>query len=89
MFNFFKRDPQSVFRRKVRKGFEQSVKEAKQHCMGDPMMDGLLIQAAIGNFSKAMKESPGIQIIGLGASGWIPEEVIDEEASRCLNKYTK
>lgn len=92
MFNllklFKKEDAQTVFRKKVRRGFEQTVKDAKKHLMGSPLTDGLLIQAAIGNFRTAMLNEPSLQIIGLAAEGWIPETII-EEAQRAIDKYLK
>lgn len=90
MFNFFKKKkPEDVFRKRVRDGFDESVKNVKHRLIGDPMMDGMLVQSAIANFAKAMKESPEIMIIGLGAKGWMPEIIIDEELQRALKKYIK
>lgn len=90
MFNFLKKKrPEDVFRKRIRKDLEDSVKNVRPKLIGDPVMDGLLVQAAITSFAKAMKESPGTMIIGMGANGWIPEAIIDEELQRVLNKYLK
>ena len=51
------------------------------------MTDGLMVEAAIANFYQAMKNSAEIQIIGLSAKDWIPEEILEEECNRALKKY--
>lgn len=86
---FRKKTPEQKFREKVRDAFEESVRDAKKQLMNNPMFDGLLIEAAIGNTRKALLEVPELQVLGLMANGWIPEEVIDQECNRCLNKYLK
>lgn len=68
-------------------GFEDAVRNAKRHLMGDSMMDGMIVQAAIGEYRKALLEDPGIQLIGLSANGWMPEMIIEEETKRILDKY--
>ena len=88
MFSFFKKKkPEDAFRDSVRKGFDDSVKEVIPSLMNNPMTDGLMVEAAIANFYQAMKNSAEIQIIGLSAKDWIPEEILEEECNRALKKY--
>lgn len=88
MFNFFKKKtPEDVFRESVRKGFDKAVKDVIPTLMNDPMMDGLMVQAAIANFYQSMKNSSEIQVIGLTAKGWIPEKILEEECNHALKKY--
>ena len=88
LFNFFrKKSAEEQFREKVRDAFEASVKNAIPKLTGDNFMDGLLVQAAIGSVRKSLLDQPELQIIGLAASDWTPEQVVDEECNRVLNKY--
>ena len=88
LFNFFrKKSAEEIFREKVRDAFEASVKKTIPQLSGDNFMDGLLIQAAIGAVRKSLLDQPELQVIGLAASNWTPEQVIDEECNRVLNKY--
>lgn len=87
LFSIFKKkSPEEVFRKKVRKAFESSVKDAKSQLMGDPMFDGMIVQAAIGTMRQSLLNVPELQILGLTQS-WSPEMIIDEECKRVLAKY--
>lgn len=87
IFDFFKKKkPEDVFRKKIRKAFDQSVKDCRHRCSGDSLMDGLLVQAAIGNLYNELKNSPGIQAIAM-ISDFVPEITIDEELQRALKHY--
>lgn len=77
-----------MFRSKVRDVFEESVKNAKKHLSGDMLFDGMIIQAAIGNARKALLAHPLLQPFGL-SQNWFPEEIIDEECRKVMNKYLK
>ncbi|MBD5360517.1 MAG: hypothetical protein HDR87_07380 [Bacteroides sp.] len=89
MFGLFKKSPEEKFRKKVRKGFEASVKDVMPKLMNEPLSDGLMVQAAISTFYNAMRQSPELQVIGLLAQGWIPEAILDEELNRAMKKYLK
>ena len=89
MFGLFKKSPEEKFRKKVRKGFEDSVKDVMPKLMNEPLSDGLMVQAAISTFYNAMRQSPELQVIGLLAQGWIPEAILDEELNRAMKKYLK
>lgn len=54
--------------------------------MGDPMFDGMIVQAAIGTMRQSLLNVPELQILGLTQS-WSPEMIIDEECNRVLAKY--
>lgn len=89
LFNLFKKkSPREVFRKKVRDAFEESVKYVRSQLTGESFIDGMLVQASIGNMRKALLDAPELQILGL-TQDWIPEEIIDEECSRVLSKYLK
>ena len=89
MFDLFKKkSTKDLFRLKVRNAFEESVKDVSKHLNGDLLFDGLMVQAAIGNVRKALLEAPEIHILGL-YQDWIPEEIIDEECGRAMDKYLK
>lgn len=85
---FKKEKPEDVFRKKVRDAFEESVKDTKNQLMGEPMLDGMLIQAAIGTMRLSLLEAPELQALGL-MSNWNSEQIIDEECKRVVRKYLK
>lgn len=88
LLNFFrKKTPEEVFRKKVRGAFEESVKDAKRHLMGNALIDGMLVQAAIGNTRQALLNAPELQMLGLMSTNWMPEDVIDQECKRVMKKY--
>ena len=69
------------------KGFKSCAKNVKHKLSGEPLADALLVQTAIASFYETMKNSPKIQIIGLAASGWMPETIFKEECNRALKNY--
>lgn len=87
LFNFKKKSAEEKFREKIREAFESSVKEVASQLSGNDFTDGLMVQAAIGSVRKALLDQPELQIVGLMANGWTPEQIIDEECNRVLNKY--
>lgn len=87
MFKLFKKSPKEQFREKVRKGFDDSVKEVIPRLMNNPLTDGLMVQAAIASFYDSMKKSAELQVIGLMAKDWMPEDVLEEECKRAMSKY--
>lgn len=87
LFNFKKKSPEEKFRRKIREAFESSVKEVVPQLTGNGFTDGLMVQAAIGSVRKALLDQPDLQIIGLMANNWTPEQIIDEECKYVMDKY--
>lgn len=87
--DFFKRtkSAEEIFRMNIRDAFKQCVADTKPHMIGDKMMDGLLVQAAIGSTYQSLKNASEMQVVGLMAQGWMPETIIEEELQRVLKKY--
>lgn len=87
VFNLFKKKKaEDVFRKKVSDAFEESVRIAEKKLTGNPMFDGMIVQTAIGSTRKFLIESPELQVLGMMAD-WIPEQIIDEECKRVMQKY--
>lgn len=87
VFNLFKKKKaEDVFRKKVSDAFEESVRITEKKLTGNPMFDGMMVQAAIGSTRKFLIESPELQVLGMMAD-WIPEQIIDEECKRVMQKY--
>lgn len=87
LFNFKKKSAEEQYREKIREVFESSVKEVVPQLSGNDLIDSLMIQAAIGSARETLLSSE-LQIIGLIMTNDLtPEQIIDEECNRVLNKY--
>ena len=87
LFDFSKKKKtEDAFREKIRDAFEESVRDVKKELVGEPMIDGLMVQAAIGVTRQSLLETSELQILGL-MSNLNLEEIIDEECKRVMQKY--
>lgn len=85
---FQKQTTEMHLREKLRQDFESSVEEAIDMVKSDPSpIRELVIQAAIVNFYKSMKESELIEICN--NEGIDFQSILEEEYKNTLNKYLK
>lgn len=77
------------FRQKIHEAFETSATKAISELSGDNFMDGLIVQAAIGSVRNSLLNQPELHLVSLIAKDWSPEQIIDEECKKVLNKYLK
>ena len=88
LFDFFKSDEEKV-RSKIRKGFDGCVRTAvKSAGTNDSFMLGIMVQAAIADFYKSMKDHPAIWML-CNKLGVDYDTILEEECRRALNKYLK
>lgn len=88
LFGLFK-SKKEKFRTHVRACFDESVKDVIiEHgdTINDPMIGGMMVQAAIGSIYQTLKNDPKLSIFA-NMSNFNPYEIIEEECQRALNKY--
>lgn len=73
-------------RLKIRQAFNDAVKDASKNLMNDPMMDGLLVQAAIGELYQSLKGNRTMQV-ECAKQGFDYESLLEEECNRALKTY--
>lgn len=89
LFDLFKKKPKTpeeMFRMKIRSSFDDSVKLAKKNFIGDPMLDGTLIESAIANIYNELRNSDKIQMLCTlqGIDDW---KILREERDRALKMF--
>lgn len=88
LFDFFKSDEDKV-RSKIRKGFDGCVRTAVNSAgTNDSFMLGIMVQAAIADFYKSMKDNPTLWLL-CNKLGLDYNTILEEECRRALNKYLK
>ena len=89
LFDFFKSDEQKL-RSKIRSLFDDCVKKEKREnreMIKNPLLGGMMIQAAIESLYTSLKENPAFILAGLYGGG--PNKILEEEYERALKKYLK
>lgn len=89
LFDLFKKKPKTpeeMFRMKIRRSFDDSVKFAKKNFIGDPMLDGALMKSAIENIYNELRNSENIQMLCTlqGIDDW---RILREERDRALKLF--
>lgn len=81
LFDFFKSDEEKV-RSKIRKGFDGCVRTAvKSAGTNDSFMLGIMVQAAIADFYKSMKDHPALWLL-CSKLGLVYDTILEEECRR-------
>ena len=76
-------------RSKIRNGFDGCVRTAvKSAGTNDSFMLGIMVQAAIADFYKSMKDHPALWML-CNKLGVDYDTILEEECRRALNKYLK
>ena len=88
LFDFFKSDEDKV-RSKILIGFDGCVRTAVNSAgTNDSFMLGIMVQAAIADFYKSMKDIPALWLL-CNKLGLDYNTILDEECKRALKKYLK
>lgn len=86
MFRLFKSDSDKI-RQKIHEGFEDVVKNTVKHSkINDPVLLGLMVQAAIGSFYQGMKGDATMLALCY-AKGIDYASILEDECKKTLNKY--
>ena len=88
IFNLFrkKKTPEELLRKKFRDGFNTVVNNALKGKLSNSLLDGLLLQTAIGTFYQAMKSNDTLHIMS-GMYNLNSLEILEEELKYALNKW--
>lgn len=88
LFDLFrkKQSEEDTIRKKIRKGFEDSVKKVKPKLMNDPMMDGLLVQGAMSNFYLSLKSNSNFETLCI-LKGLDFQKILTDEFQCATQKY--
>lgn len=88
IFDFFKQEDEATkIRKKVRRMFDNVVKDTVQGCdIKEPMILGVLVQSAIAELYKNLKEERNAENIcrRLGVNY---QQIVEEECKNALSKY--
>ena len=70
----------------IRQAFNDAVKDASKSLMNNPRVDGLLVQAAIGELYQSLKGNRTMHV-ECARQGIDYESLLEEECNRALNTY--
>lgn len=73
-------------RKQLRDAFEENVTFALQNGLNDPLLDGLVIEAAIGELYKSLKDEPTLKGI-CSLYGIDYDAILEEECQFAHDKY--
>lgn len=81
-----KKTPEELLRKKIRDGFSIAINNALKKKFDDPLLDGLLLKAAISAFYQTMKYNDTLHIMS-GMYNANSTEILEEELKYVLNKW--
>lgn len=87
LFDVFRtNDSETKLRRRLEAEFENCVQTALNKRIGEPMLDAMLVQAAVGSFYQSMKDAKELETFCI-MEGLDYQEILSEECTKVLNKY--
>ena len=87
-FSRQKKTPEQAIRERLKDSFDDNVKFVfkENGISGDPMLDGLRVQAAIAAVYQNLKGNPELSLL-CSVKGMDYDKILDEECTKALGRY--